>query len=126
MKIMLYFTSRDEPHIAEVILETEAKIKIDRASIDAVKGEVLITVPREKLSSVLDAFKKRGVDAKVLEHPVLVDENKCMRCGACISVCPTNVFKFKDDWQLDVEEGKCFQCSVCVTVCPFNAIEIPS
>ncbi|MDI6640168.1 MAG: 4Fe-4S binding protein [Methanocellales archaeon] len=125
MKILLRFTPEiiQEPHIAEVILETGAKLNIDRASIDAVSGEVVIDVPDEKCDKVIKLFRSRGVVVSVLEHQIVLDEDECVQCGACISVCHTKALSFKEDWSITLDERRCNQCGACITACPHRALE---
>jgi len=110
------------PRTAEVILETGAKINIDKANVDAVSGELIVDVPRDKVNSVAEHFREKGVEVRELMKLIAWDEERCIHCGACISVCPTGVFKFNQSWQIELEEDKCIRCEVCVNACPFRAL----
>jgi len=112
-----------EPLIASVILETSALVNIERASIDAVSGEIVLEVLPEKCREVKEAFERRGVDVVLLEMPVIRDEDECVHCGACVSVCPTGTFRF-DNWLVVADSGKCIQCGACVTGCPQRALRL--
>lgn len=51
----------------------------------------------------------------------IIDTDTCTRCGACISVCPTNIIAFGDDGFPAPKSGKeerCISCGHCVAVCP--------
>jgi NAD-dependent dihydropyrimidine dehydrogenase PreA subunit len=112
-----------EPLIASVILETSALVNIERASIDAVSGEIVLEVLPEKCREVKEAFERRGVEVVILEMPVIRDEDECVHCGACVSVCPTRTFRF-DNWLVVADSGKCIQCGACVTGCPQRALRL--
>ncbi|MGD0950862.1 MAG: 4Fe-4S binding protein [Methanotrichaceae archaeon] len=112
-----------EPLIASVILETSALVNIERASIDAVSGEIVLEVLPEKCREVKEAFERRGVEVVLLEMPVIRDEDECVHCGACVSVCPTGTFRF-DNWLVVADSGKCIQCGACVTGCPQRALRL--
>jgi len=112
-----------EPLIASVILETSALINIERASIDAVSGEIVLEVLPEKCREVKDAFERRGVEVVLLKMPVIRDEDECVHCGACVSVCPTGTFRF-ENWLVVADSGKCIQCGACVTGCPQRALRL--
>ena len=51
-----------------------------------------------------------------------VDASKCIRCGACASVCPLNVIEVLDA-QVKVLDG-CTNCGTCEKACPVEAITI--
>lgn len=125
MKLMLHVAPGivREPLIASVILETSALVNIERASIDAVSGEIVIEVLPEKCREVKEAFERRGVDVVILEMPVIRDEDECVHCGACVSVCPTGTFRF-DNWLVVADSGKCIQCGACITGCPQRALRL--
>jgi ferredoxin len=125
LKLMLHVAPGivRKPLIADVIIETQALINIERASIDAVSGEIVVEVSSDKCQEVKDAFEKRGVRVVPLEMPVIRDEEECVHCGACISICPTSTFRF-DDWKVIADAGKCIQCCACVAACPHRALRL--
>jgi NAD-dependent dihydropyrimidine dehydrogenase PreA subunit len=125
MKFMLHVAPGivRHPIIASVILETGTLVNIERASIDAVSGEIVLEVPAEKCQAVKEAFEKRGVKVMLLEIPVVRDENECVHCGACVSICPTGTFRF-DDWKVVADSGKCIQCGACIVGCPQRALKL--
>ncbi len=53
-----------------------------------------------------------------------VDKNKCTGCGACVSVCPQNVFELKDGKSNVVRPENCVECNACVDNCPVSAIKL--
>ena len=62
--------------------------------------------------------------------PTLVDEVKCIGCGACVSVCPANpnVYEMvdKEGAKKSVIKNKdaCIECGACITTCPVQAIKL--
>jgi ferredoxin len=54
-----------------------------------------------------------------------VNNNQCDRCGACISVCPTNAILLLAA-TLEIDRGLCTGCGTCVKVCPFGALALES
>ncbi|MGB7533701.1 MAG: 4Fe-4S binding protein [Halobacteriota archaeon] len=127
MKLLLERSSsrlHETPYTAEVILETGAKINIDRANVDAVRADLIIDVPDDKVERVAELFRQKGVKVKKLLKLIAWDEERCVHCGACISVCPTGVFKFDSSWNICMEEEKCVRCEVCVKACPLGALAL--
>jgi len=124
MKLLLKFPlSLDEmPYTAEVVLETGVKLSIDSAT----RGELIIDVPGSQADQVAELFREKGVEVRKLMKLIAWDEGRCVHCGACISVCPTNVFSFDPSWSLDLDEEKCVRCEVCVKACPRSALNCVS
>ncbi len=120
MKLLLrYPLPLDEmPYTAEVILETGAKINIDRATRD----ELIVDVPGDDVEHVAELFREKGVEVRKLLKLITWDEERCIHCGACISVCPTRVFTFNPSWNINLEEEKCVRCEICVKACPLSAL----
>lgn len=54
-----------------------------------------------------------------------VDEEKCIGCGTCASVCPAEPCVFEVDEKSHViNPDACIECGVCVDSCPVSAIEL--
>ncbi|HNV00918.1 MAG TPA: 4Fe-4S binding protein [archaeon] len=49
--------------------------------------------------------------------------NKCLYCGACVGVCPTQAITLKDT-RIEIDENKCISCGACVKICPVGAMKI--
>ena len=54
------------------------------------------------------------------------DDEKCTRCGACVSGCPENAIELADDRTHPpvVAQQFCIGCGECVAVCPSDAVEL--
>ena len=126
MKLLLRFLPEmiKSPLISEIILETGAKLNINKANVAPSGGEIVIDIPPDKIEDVIRAFKVRDVKVIVLEHPVIRDDERCVNCGACISICPVDVFVFGDDWSVDSIVDKCVRCGVCISGCPLCALSL--
>ncbi|MBT9537842.1 MAG: 4Fe-4S binding protein, partial [Nitrospirae bacterium] len=53
--------------------------------------------------------------------PIIVDRDKCNGCETCISVCPFDAIKIKDDGKAFINEY-CQMCMACLSACPEGAI----
>ena len=61
--------------------------------------------------------------AKREDHVMVVDEERCFGCAACIAVCPLDALELEGILAIVTEE-KCTHCDLCIPVCPVNALEI--
>ena len=113
-----------EPIISKIAIEKNVLINIVKASIGPREGEMIIEVEDNKAEEVFETFRKHGVKIVKLEQSLVRDEEKCTHCGACVSICPTEVFRFNKEKKVEVELSKCLHCGVCVKVCPFGALSL--
>ncbi len=51
-----------------------------------------------------------------------IDNKKCLRCGACVGVCPVNALNLTEHG-VNVND-KCTLCATCEKVCPVKAIKV--
>ena len=61
--------------------------------------------------------------AKWEDHVMVVDDERCFGCAACIAVCPLDALELEGILAI-VTEDKCTHCDHCIPVCPVNALEI--
>ena len=52
---------------------------------------------------------------------VSVGNDSCIKCRACVSVCPVDAFH-EGDSQMVVDPDTCISCGVCISECPQGAI----
>jgi L-aspartate semialdehyde sulfurtransferase ferredoxin len=114
-----------KPLIAQAVRDTGVLINVERAVIDSSEGEALIDVPDEQCQLVRDCMAKLGAKVRILDHGIHYNESECVDCGACISVCPREVFGFDAGWKLRLSEEKCVLCGKCVEACPHRALTLP-
>ena len=66
--------------------------------------------------------------SKIAMHTVgsrpVLNPDKCVKCGACVKICPGEAYSFKDG-VITVDPKKCIGCAGCVAVCEGGAIRIP-
>lgn len=59
----------------------------------------------------------------VLPLPVL-NELRCVGCGDCVRVCPTECLAMAGPLPWMPRPGDCVSCAACVLVCPVGALEM--
>jgi NAD-dependent dihydropyrimidine dehydrogenase PreA subunit len=54
-----------------------------------------------------------------------VDVETCTGCGACVVMCPANVFRVDPEEKADpFQLGRCVGCMACIESCPVKCIRI--
>jgi ferredoxin len=127
MKLLVNFSRKkgSKPIIAQVVRDTGVLINVERAVIDSSEGEALIDVPDDQCRIVSDSMISLGANVRILEHGISVNESECVDCGACISICPREVFSMDREWKLRLAEEKCVLCGKCIEACPHQALTLP-
>lgn len=124
MKLIVTFSRKAgrNPIIAQVVKDTGVLINVERALIDSSEGEAMIDIPDESCALVKRRLSELGASVRVLEDVLTLDRDRCIDCGACISICPQEVFVFDEDWRLVVRGEKCVLCGRCIEICPQRAL----
>lgn len=127
VRVLLRFSKEiaDQPITSQVILEKGIPINILSAHIDQQGGEILAEIPSIHAEEAIKAFRERGVTVDVRKL-IEADDEKCIDCGACISLCPVNVITLKEDFSVVFNEERCLgtTCGLCVDTCPTRAIRL--
>lgn len=127
VRILLKFSEKlvEQPITAQVILEHGIPVNIISGHIDSQGGEILAEIPSTRFEKVVNAFREKGVTVTIPEL-IEVDSEKCIACGACISICPVNTMAFAEDFSVVFNKEKCIgsTCGTCVEACPVRAIKL--
>ena len=52
----------------------------------------------------------------------VVEESRCVACGACENVCPRGAIRVKKGCFAKVDKDKCVGCLLCAKTCPAGVI----
>jgi len=113
-----------KPILAESMIETRTALNISQAHFDSTYGEIIAEVETDDFKAIRKALESKGAKVTVLDHPIVRDEEECVECGACISVCPGHVFSFDEEWGIVQDIEKCIQCGTCIKMCPHRALSL--
>ena len=78
----------------------------------------------ENLDKAIERIKELGIDLTEIARKVIFDMDKCIHCGACVSVCLAGALKLDSDYKLQFIEPKCTVCEMCVPACPVDVVNI--
>lgn len=53
-----------------------------------------------------------------------IDVDKCIGCGECVDICPTEVYELIDEKAEPVNAEECVGCESCIEVCEQGAITV--
>jgi len=70
-------------------------------------------------------FKRAMAKAILLDmtkEKIVVDENKCVKCGICAKHCPMKAISLNP--YPVINEKKCIRCFCCIEVCPHHALHL--
>ncbi len=129
MKVMLQLKfdpkAVKKPIISLATIETSTLLNIIRASVGPREGELVVEVEDGKAERVADILRSYGVDVHSMEEAVEKDEERCVHCGLCISICPVEAIGFSKERKVVIDTSRCIHCGSCVTVCPTKALKLP-
>ena len=126
MLLYLHFDSRTvkEPVISLTTLEKKTLINIIRGSVGAREGELFVEIKDKRAPEIIEFIRSKGVKVTEIKEKIVKNE-RCIHCGACISICPVEVFRFNGDFMVEADTEKCIRCGICINVCPVKALELP-
>lgn len=78
----------------------------------------------ENLETAIGKIKGLGINVTEIARKINFDMDKCIHCGACISVCLAGALKLDSNLYLNYIEPKCTVCEMCVPACPVDAVNI--
>lgn len=103
---------REEIRVKEISMTIANKVdgKFD-------KGNILFGILDKATTKITDKIMN---DFHYRDNKFWVND-KCIRCGICINICPVNNIELIND--KFVWKNKCEQCTACIQYCPGEAIQ---
>ncbi len=112
----------DYSRIINLILAQNVSANILKFSTGKSGTNLLLDIPEDKISSITEELKKNDVIVNK-KGRVIIDIEKCIDCGGCISLCPTDALHMDERELLEYSLEKCIGCLLCIDSCPRLAIE---
>lgn len=57
-------------------------------------------------------------------YKITVEEDKCIGCGSCVDICPSEVYELQNEKATVVNIEECVGCESCVESCEQGAITV--
>jgi formate hydrogenlyase subunit 6/NADH:ubiquinone oxidoreductase subunit I len=112
----------DYARLINEILKHEISFNILKFTTSSSGINLLLDIPEDKIKTITESLKKNNIIVNK-KGRVKVDAEKCIDCGACISLCPTNALYLDAESRLEFSEEKCIACLICLDSCPRYAIK---
>ena len=103
------------------ILRYDIPLNIIKLSTGSNGINLLIDLPEDKIKIVTKSLKENNIVINK-KGRVIIDDERCIDCGACISLCPTDALYFDEVDRLKFSYEKCIGCLLCLDSCPTYAI----
>jgi ferredoxin len=73
----------------------------------------------------LNYLKENGIRLIPVAQKVARNEESCMHCGVCLTMCPTGALSLEKETRMIIfNPDSCTACGLCTKVCPVKAMEI--
>ena len=109
--------------ISDLMKNYDLSFNILRADITPEGGKMLVEISGKEAQLGINFLEKEGIHLSPVKKVVKKDDEKCIDCGACLSLCPVKAITVEDDWSIDVDDQLCIGCGFCTFSCPTKAIK---
>jgi L-aspartate semialdehyde sulfurtransferase ferredoxin len=85
---------------------------------------MLIDITGKGAEDGISYIENEGIVVSRIKRVVKKDEDICIDCGACVSLCPVSAISLESDWTVAVNDKECIGCKLCTYSCPTKAIKV--
>ncbi len=73
----------------------------------------------------INYLKRCGVKVEPIERDIRQDDKRCIQCGACTGLCPTQaLFMKRPEMKIEFDPSLCIACGWCIKGCPTRAMQL--
>ena len=129
-RIVLHFPKRlvDRPIVYRLVKDYDLEFNILKAFFTPEEeGLMVLEISGEQkdYDRGIRYLTKSGVRIQSLSQDVVLNEERCTHCGACITICPTDAFELDPQTRRVIfYNEKCVACGLCIKACPPRAMEL--
>lgn len=129
-RIILRFkrSTINKPIVYRLIKDYDLVFNILRANVSP-KAESMLVMEiegtDENFAKGMEYLKTWDIDMVSIEQDINRDEERCVHCGLCTSVCAPEALDIdRETMQVRFDYEKCVACELCVKVCPVKAMRV--
>ncbi|MFC1855573.1 NIL domain-containing protein [Thermodesulfobacteriota bacterium] len=128
--VVLNFTSTtwDQPIICNLSKEYNLVFNILKANITPQQEGILILEligSEEDFNKGIKYLESFSIRISPLEKDVTRNDDICLQCGVCTSMCPTKALDInRETMEITFDVNKCIGCEACVKICPPRAMQV--
>jgi ferredoxin len=115
-KPIIYRLAKDFDVVFNVL---EAKI------LPKLEGRLILELQgsEESIADGIDYLTREGVLVETLADKIVRDEERCVHCGACTSVCRVDALSIdRTTMEVEFNHEVCVACGLCKIACPVDPI----
>ena len=129
-RIILRFKKNtiDKPIVYKLVKDYNLIFNILRANI-LPRAESMMVMEiegsEENFNKGITYLRGLNIDTEPMEQDINRDEEKCVHCGVCTSVCAPDALHIdRKTMRVNFDYEKCVACELCVRVCPVKAMNV--
>jgi ferredoxin len=116
------------PLMTQLVRNFGLEVNILHADVHLNKtGKLIVelTGEKENIDKALQYIEEQGITYHVFNGTLTWEEENCVHCGACTSVCPSRALTIDaPDYILAYDKEKCLICGLCVKACPMRILHV--
>jgi Pyruvate/2-oxoacid:ferredoxin oxidoreductase delta subunit len=118
----------DKPIVYKLVKDYDLVFNILRANI-LPRAESMMVMEiegtDENFNKGIEYLRGLNINTEPIEQDINRDEEKCVHCGVCTSVCAPDALHIeRKTMKVDFDYEKCVACELCVRVCPVKAMNV--
>ncbi|MEA1927149.1 MAG: 4Fe-4S binding protein [Candidatus Auribacterota bacterium] len=129
-RIVLHFPTElvSDPIISRLVKNYDLECNILKADITPRQVGILVLGLKGKNKNYLAAIeylKNLKITVQPLSQDITRNDDRCIECGACVTVCPTDALtRDPQTGQVFFDKDSCIGCELCIVACPMKAMEV--
>ena len=118
----------DKPIVYKLVKDYDLVFNILRANVSQRADSIMVMEiegSEENFQKGVDYLKSLDLDMEPIEQDISRNEDKCVHCGTCTSVCAPGALHIdRETMRVNFDYERCVACELCVKVCPVKAMSV--